>query len=176
MGAGKRKGSPAPDVVKVGIIIFPEDGEIGGREAEIMLSSLWAGVGRLEFHLHRGRVTPSSLEKALKSWSGRKKMEIVCTVGGCGHLPGDFVPDVTRPLLHRRLPGVEERMYLSKPGIPEDMLFRGAAGIRGGPIILNLPRRQARVKQILRFLAPVLRHALEKIAGDESECATPPVK
>ena len=173
MSAGRKKRSSAPAAVKVGILIFTEVGEIEEREAAETFSSLWGGIGALEFYFQSGEVTPSSLEKRLKSWCGREKMEVVCTVGGSGHLPGDFVPDVTRPLLERRLPGVEERMYLSKPGIPEDMLFRGSAGIRSGTIIINLPRRKARLKQILRFLAPVLGHALEKIAGDESDCAAP---
>ena len=54
------------------------------------------------------------------------------------------------------------------------MLFRGAAGVRRGSLVINLPERRERIRAVLRFLAPVLGHALEKIGGDESECGGTP--
>ena len=157
--------------LKVGLIFLPPDGWKVEREVTVDLSSIWAGAGELELHSLRLGPDPKELEKTLKSWTKRGEMAVICVVGKSGHRPDDFAPEVTRGLLHRSLPGIEERMYLASPRRPEEMLFRGAAGIRRETMIVNLPSRPARVRQILRFIAPVLRHAVDKIAGDESECA-----
>jgi molybdopterin adenylyltransferase len=157
--------------LKVGLVFLPPGGWKVEREVTADLLSIWAGAGELELHSLRLDPDPKELEKVLKKWAGRGGMAVICVVGKSGHRPGDFVPEVTRSLLHRALPGIEERMYLASPRRPEEMLFRGAAGIRGETMIVNLPPRPARVRQILRFIAPVLRHALDKMAGDESECA-----
>ena len=37
-------------------------------------------------------------------------------------------------------------------------------------MIVNMPARTGALKNALDVLAPVLVHAVEKIAGDESEC------
>ena len=168
--SGKRPGfSEGP--LKVGLVFLPPEGWKAEREVTADLSSIWAGAGELELHSRRLDPDPKELEKALKKWTKQGGMAVVCVIGKSGHRPGDFVPEVTRSLLHRSLPGIEERMYLASPRRPEELLFRGAAGIRRETMIVNLPPRPARVRQILRFIAPVLRHALDKIAGDESECA-----
>jgi molybdopterin biosynthesis enzyme MoaB len=157
--------------LKVGLVFLPPGGWEVEREVTAAVSSIWAAAGELELHSLRLDPDPKQLEKALKKWTKQGGMAVICVVGKSGHRSGDFAPEVTRSLLHRTLPGIEERMYLASPRRPEEMLFRGAAGIRRETMIVNLPPRPARVRQILRFIAPVLRHALDKMAGDESECA-----
>jgi molybdopterin biosynthesis enzyme MoaB len=168
---GGKKAVFSDGPLKVGLIFLSPEGWKVEREVSADLSAIWAGAGKLELHSLRLDPDPKKLEKALKKWTGRGGMAVICVIGKSGHRPGDFAPEVTRGLLHRDLPGIEERMYLASPRRPEEMLFRGAAGIRRETMIVNLPPRPARVRQILRFIAPVLRHALDKIAGDESECA-----
>jgi molybdopterin biosynthesis enzyme MoaB len=111
--------------------------------------------------------------RAIRSWCDRDRVDVVLTVGRCGHLPEDYAPEMTAPLLDRPLPGVEERMCLAPPRRPEHLLFRGRAGMRGGALIVNLPARASRVRTIARFLAPVIGHALEKARGSDRECAPP---
>jgi molybdopterin biosynthesis enzyme MoaB len=168
---GGKKPAFSEDTLKVGLLFLPPEGWEAEGEVSAALSSMWAGAGNLELHSLRLDADPKKLERALKKWADRKGMAVICVVGKSGHRPDDFAPEVTRSLLHRSLPGIEERMHLVSPRRPEDMLFRGAAGIRKETMIINLPSRPARVRQVLRFMAPVLRHALDKIAGDESECA-----
>jgi molybdopterin biosynthesis enzyme MoaB len=157
--------------MKVGLIFLPPEGWKVESEVSASVSAIWAGAGELELHRLRLDSEPKNLERALKKWTNREGMAVICVIGKSGHRSDDFAPEVTRSLLHRSLPGIEERMYLASPRRPEQLLFRGAAGIRRETLIVNLPSRPARVRQILRFIAPVLRHALDKIAGDESECA-----
>ncbi|HAR98146.1 MAG TPA: molybdenum cofactor biosynthesis protein, partial [Syntrophus sp. (in: bacteria)] len=46
-------------------------------------------------------------------------------------------------------------------------------GLRGQTLIINLPGSPRGVRENLAVVLPALRHALEKIRGDESDCATP---
>lgn len=111
--------------------------------------------------------------REIRRYADREHFRVICSVGRSGAGREDYAPDVTRSLLDRSLPGIEERMYLGPPRRPEDLLFRGAAGTRGETMIINLPERPERIRAVLRFLAPVLGHALDKMAGDESECGSP---
>jgi molybdopterin biosynthesis enzyme MoaB len=113
-----------------------------------------------------------ALATAIRRWCDRERVDVVLTVGRSGHRREDFAPEVTARLLDRALPGVEERMYLASPRRPDDLLFRGRAGIRRTTLVVNLPARPARVGVIARFLAPALDHALEKIGGSDRECGS----
>jgi molybdopterin biosynthesis enzyme MoaB len=159
------------DNFTVGALFLPPDGWSVQEYFVRSLEMSWKSVGN--FHLRATRLgnDPGGLVKTMRRWTDRDSLAVVATVGRSGPGAGDFVPDVTRELLQRHLPGIEERMYLASPRRPEDLLFRGAAGIRKGTIIVNFPSRRGRIKTVLDFLRPVLRHAVEKVAGDESECA-----
>ncbi len=78
---------------------------------------------------------------------------------------------MTAALLERSLPGIEERMYLASGRGPRDLLFRGRAGMRRGTLVVNLPAHAARARAIVRFLGPVVGHAIEKARGSDQDCA-----
>jgi len=107
--------------------------------------------------------------RSIRRWCDRDLVDVVFTVGRGGHLRSDFAPEMTAGLLDRALPGVEERMYLAAGG-RHDLLFRGRAGIRRGTLVVNLPVRAARARAIVRFLGPVVGHAIEKARGSDREC------
>jgi len=108
---------------------------------------------------------------AIRRWCDRERVGVVLTVGRSGHEREDFAPGITAGLLDRELPGVEERMYLAPARSPLDLLFRGKAGMRRGTLVVNLPARPARARAIVRFLGPVVGHAIEKARGSDRECA-----
>lgn len=164
--------NPAGRCLTTGILLFGEDrrgveGRITGEVAE-----RWSSLGSVDIECRHTGAGRKELAAALRKWSGKNGKDIVLTVGLSGHRKADIAPDVTVGLLDRRLPGIEEAMCLPPRRRPEDLLFRGRAGIRGGTIIVNLPSRPAALVNALKILAPVLVHAVEKIGGDESECAT----
>ena len=136
------------------------------------IQTAWAPVGKVAVASRLVEAEGNKIRAAIREWSGKKAKDVILTVGLSGPRREDIVPDVTEQLLDRRLPGVEEAMYLAPRGRPEDLLFRGRAGIRGKALIVNLPSRPVRLKAALTVLAPVLMHAVAKIAGDESECAS----
>jgi molybdopterin biosynthesis enzyme MoaB len=109
----------------------------------------------------------------IRRWCDREQVAVVLTVGRGGHRREDFAPEITAALLDRSLPGVEERIYLDSARRPHDLLFRGRAGMRRGTLVVNLPARAARARAIVRFLGPVVGHAVEKARGSDRECVVP---
>jgi len=72
------------------------------------------------------------------------------------------------------MPGMAEAMRQeSLKKTPHAMISRAVAGIRGQTLIINLPGSPRSVRENLAVVLPALKHALEKIKGDESECAMP---
>jgi len=53
---------------------------------------------------------------------------------------------------------------------PHAMISRAVAGIRGQTLIINLPGSPKGVQENLAVILPALKHAIEKIKGDESDC------
>jgi molybdenum cofactor synthesis domain-containing protein len=103
-----------------------------------------------------------------------KKLDLVVTTGGTGVTPRDVTPDATLEVIERVLPGMAEAMRQeSLKKTPHAMISRAVAGIRGQTLIINLPGSPRGVRENLAVILPALKHALEKIRGDETECATP---
>jgi molybdopterin biosynthesis enzyme MoaB len=162
-----------PPALSVRILAAGKEGGLALPGLRTALLAAWASLGQLDVLSESVGDDPRRARSSLRRWCGSGKVDVVLTVGRAGHLPQDFVPEVTAGLLERRLPGIEERMVLASPSRPPDLLFRGAAGFCGGTIIVNLPARVGRAAAILRFLAPVLGHALGKAHGDGAECGRP---
>ena len=95
---------------------------------------------------------------------------MVFTVGRSEHERRDFAPEMTAGLLDRALPGIEERMYLASSRGRLALLFRGRAGMRKATLVVNLPSLPARAREIVRFLRPIVGHAIEKARGSDREC------
>jgi molybdopterin biosynthesis enzyme MoaB len=50
------------------------------------------------------------------------------------------------------------------------MISRALAGIRGQTLIVNLPGSPKGARENLAVVMPALKHAMEKIKGDDSDC------
>jgi molybdenum cofactor synthesis domain-containing protein len=93
----------------------------------------------------------------------------VLTTGGTGLTPTDLTPEVTRGLLDREVPGIAEaiRAHGVGKGVATAALSRGVAGTVGQALVVNLPGSRGGVKDGLVVLVPLLRHAVEQIAGSD---------
>jgi molybdopterin adenylyltransferase len=91
-------------------------------------------------------------EKLIK-YSG--DVDLILTTGGTGLAPRDVTPEATLEVTSRA------------------MLSRAVAGVKGKSLIINLPGSPKAVREGLAAILDVIPHAIEKIKGDTSECATP---
>jgi molybdopterin adenylyltransferase len=149
-------------------------GDAGGRALPAVVREVrarWSAQGGLAIESARGGDDARGAAAAMRRWADRDQVDVVLTVGRGGPTREDFAPEITAALLDRALPGVEERMCLATPRRPEDLLFRGRAGLRRATLVVNLPERPARARLIVGLLGPVVRHALEKARGSDRECA-----
>lgn len=109
---------------------------------------------------------------ALLSYADEKKIDLIVTTGGTGVSPRDVTPEATLRVLDKEIPGMGEAMRRESAKItPHAMISRAVAGIRGASLILNLPGSPKGVRENLATVLPALRHAIEKIKGDPSDCA-----
>ena len=102
-----------------------------------------------------------------------KLVDLILTTGGTGLGPRDVTPEATIEVIDRQIPGIAEAMRIE--GLKKTrraMLSRAVAGVRGKTLIINLPGSPKAVKENLEIILGVLPHAIEKIKGDTSECAT----
>ena len=113
-----------------------------------------------------------AIVEKLLDYVDRKKLDLILTTGGTGLSPRDVTPEATRKVLDKEVPGIAEAMRSEGMKItPMAMLSRAVAGIRRRSLIINLPGSPQAVRETLSVILPVLKHALEKIQGDPSDCA-----
>lgn len=114
----------------------------------------------------------ATLEEEMKRIADEKLADIIFTTGGTGFSPRDVTPEATIAVSDRLVPGIPEavRQY-SLTITPKAMLSRAAAGIRKETLIVNMPGSPKAVKESLEYILNPLRHGLEILLGDASECA-----
>ena len=100
---------------------------------------------------------------------------LVLTTGGTGFSPRDVTPEATLAVIERETPGLPEAMRAESMKItPRGCLSRGAAGIRGGTLIVNLPGSEKAARENLLAVRDALRHGVDMLrSGGSADCAVP---
>jgi molybdenum cofactor synthesis domain-containing protein len=128
----------------------------------------------MEIGLARGMIIPDEpelLKAALIECCLFQGFDLVFTTGGTGVGPRDITPEVTLPLLDKRLPGFERAMtQTSLAKTPHAMISRAVAGTMGLSLVLNLPGSPKAVRENMHAILPALKHAVEKLQGDPRDC------
>jgi molybdopterin adenylyltransferase len=113
------------------------------------------------------------IRRTLIEWSDGEKTDLILTTGGTGVSPRDVTPDATREVIEREIPGMAEAMrHQSLTVTPHAMISRAMAGIRRRTLIINLPGSPKGARENLNVILPALVHAIEKIKGDQKDCAS----
>lgn len=97
------------------------------------------------------------------------RVDIVFTTGGTGFSKRDITPEATKAVIEKEMVGFAEAMRIV--GIkftPKSLLSRGVCGIAGDhTLIINLPGSTSGVRDNLRMVAPLLKHAIRMAKGEK---------
>ncbi len=89
---------------------------------------------------------------------------VVLTLGGTGVRPTDWVPEATKEVVEKEIPGIAEAMRAeSLKKVRTAMLSRGIAGIKGKTVIINLPGSPKGIKGNCEVVLPLLDHIVQKV-------------
>ncbi|HET6657629.1 MAG TPA: MogA/MoaB family molybdenum cofactor biosynthesis protein [Gaiellaceae bacterium] len=117
------------------------------------------------------RVAPddrAEIVAALRELAGSSGL--VLTTGGTGFGPRDVTPEATAEVLDRAAPGIAEAVRVDAVAkTPHGMLSRGAAGIVGSTLVVNLPGSPGACRDGWAVLAPAVGHAVKLLAAETTE-------
>ena len=108
----------------------------------------------------------AAIEAFLKEAADSNDADVILTTGGTGLGPRDVTPEATAAVVERMIPGFSEQMRAAgAEKTPRAILSRGAAGIRGKTIIINLPGSPKGAVESLDVIADLLPHAVSILHG-----------
>ena len=112
------------------------------------------------------------LSDEMREIADQNKADLILTTGGTGFSPRDCMPEATKAIAEREVPGIPEAMRAySAQFTKRAMLSRAAAGIRKSTLIINLPGSPKAVRECLEFIISELGHGIEILTGQASNCA-----
>jgi molybdenum cofactor synthesis domain-containing protein len=161
--------------MKVAILVLSDKGARGEREdtSGPALEQWLARQGAKVMHTELIPDDQELIEVKLMGWADSGALDLLLTCGGTGVSPRDVTPDATLRVVERVIPGFGEEMRRkSLEKTPNALISRAVAGIRGRSLIVNLPGSPKGAIENLEAVWPAIPHAVAKIQGDKSDCAT----
>lgn len=147
-----------------------------GERADESGDLAWKMLQRDGFEMIIKEIVPDSQEdivNTLTDWCDNRKLSLIVTSGGTGLSPTDVTPQAMLKIIEFEVPGIAEAMRAaSLLKTPHAMISRAMAGVRGSCLIINLPGSPRGVKENLEVVLPALKHALSKLSGDRTDCAS----
>ena len=161
-------------IFKAAIITASDKGSKGERE-DLSGPAIKEIIEPEGYEVTEYKVLPDdqeTLESEMKRIADEGLADIIFTTGGTGFSMRDVTPEATIAVSNRLVPGIPEAMRAYSMTItPKGMLSRAAAGIRKQTLIVNMPGSPKAVKESLEYIIGPLRHGLEILLGEASECA-----
>jgi len=128
------------------------------------------------FSVVRQEIVPDDavrIADTLREWVDQDGIPLIVTSGGTGLSPTDVTPQAMKEIIDFEVPGIAEAMRAaSLAKTPHALLSRAMAGVRKGSLIINLPGSPGGVRDNLSVVLPALKHAMAKLQGDPSDCAS----
>jgi molybdopterin adenylyltransferase len=147
--------------VSDGVAAGEREDRSGDLLEELLLADGWDVVRR---------VVPDereSIAAAIPELAARA--DLVLTTGGTGVAPRDVTPEATRDVVERDAPGIAEALRAdAREKTPHGLLSRGAAGLCGQALVVNLAGSPGACRDGFDVLRPALAHAVELLRGEPS--------
>jgi len=154
-------------------LLIVSDRAAAGKRIDECLPVVRTALKGTDFELSESSIVsddPSAIRETLSQLI-EKGYDLIFTSGGTGCGPRDNTPEVTKALLDRFTPGVDEAIRAYSQGkSPYAMFSRAASGVAGSSFVINLPGSPKAVGEILAFILPVMAHPLKLIAGAVTDC------
>jgi molybdenum cofactor synthesis domain-containing protein len=146
-------------------VLTVSDGVVAGTREDRSGAALTELLSSEGFEVVERSVCPDGIEDVCAAllalvggFSG-----LVVTTGGTGFGPRDLTPEGTQRVIERPAPGLAEAMRAASP---LGRLSRGAAGVAGSCLILNVPGSPGGAVECVQAVLDVLPHALGLLAGE----------
>jgi len=159
-----------------GVLTISDKGSIGLRKDESgnIVADILEEHG---FSVIQKDIVSDDVERItqiIRLWVDHDHISLIVTSGGTGLSPRDNTPQAMKEIIDYEVPGMAEAMRAeSLKKTPHAMISRAIAGVRNTSLIINLPGSPAGARENLMVVLPALRHALLKLGGDPTDCATP---
>lgn len=150
-------------------VITISDKVFKGRSADSGGSIVCAIAGENGLNIKYRSVVPNEFDiiaAELRKCTDKLGITVVLTVGGTAFSPRDIVPEATLSVVEREARGIPEAMRAASMRItPRGCLSRGAAGIRGGSLIVNLPGSEKAARENLMAVIEPILHGAEMLSA-----------
>ncbi len=142
-------------------------GEAEDRSGKVAIDIIEDEFGGEVVHY---KILPDEKEMIVEEFLSLKdKVDIIFTTGGTGFSKRDVTPEATKEVIEKEMVGFGEAIRIV--GIrftPKSLLSRATAGIIGeSTLIINLPGSTGGVRDNLRMLSPLLKHAIRMARGEK---------
>lgn len=148
-------------------VLTSSDAGARGERADASGGRLCALVKELG-ELADYRVLPDEaeqLEAVMRQWIA-DGVDLIVTTGGTGLGPRDVIPEVTRRIITREIPGMAEAMRAeASRHTPFGMISRQVAGAVDHTLIINFPGSPKAIDELWPVVHPVLRHLVDLLHG-----------
>lgn len=110
------------------------------------------------------------IKETLIEWCDKESINLIITTGGTGFAPRDVTPDATALVIEKEVNGIVIGLITASLSVTRySMLTRMKCGIRGQSLILNLPGSMKGAGECLKFVLPVLGHAVDLLKDNLEE-------
>ena len=160
--------------LRVAVITSSDSGFEGKREDQSgpVIEAMMKEAG---YEVTEMVILPDEKEKLMAKMAqicDENTADLILTTGGTGFSPRDIMPEATKEISERDVPGIPEAMrYYSLQITGRAMLTRAAAGIRKRTLIVNMPGSPKAVRECLEYILPHLEHGLEILTERINNCA-----
>lgn len=161
-------------VYRAGIITASDKGAAGQREdiSGMVIKELLEANG---FQVVKYSLLPDEfieLSDEMVLMADDLKVHLILTTGGTGFSKRDITPEATKSVIIRDAPGISEAIRAYSMTITKRaMLSRAVSGIRNDTLIVNLPGSPKAVRESLTYIIESIKHGLDILMAQASECA-----